>query len=271
VDVAEVTVLGGDTREVGAGIGTFASRSVVVAGSAVARAAREVRAKLVRAAAALLEASEGDVDVAAGRIFVRGAPARGMTLGAIVRGSLPTFQGSRVADPVFEASVYESVPTVTFANAAHAAVVEVDVETGRVTVLRYVVVHDCGRIVNPSIVDGQIHGGVAQGVGGGLGEAIVYDGGGQLLTSSLMDYAVPKARDLPRIETVHLESPSPRNPLGVKGVGEGGAIAPPAALANAVEDALSPFGVRITEAPVTPEGIVRALRRSADTARRRNR
>jgi carbon-monoxide dehydrogenase large subunit len=167
--------------------------------------------------------------------------------------------------------VYESVPTVTFANAAHAAVVEVDVETGRVTVLRYVVVHDCGRIVNPSIVDGQIHGGVAQGVGGGLGEAIVYDGGGQLLTSSLMDYAVPKARDLPRIETVHLESPSPRNPLGVKGVGEGGAIAPPAALANAVEDALSPFGVRITEAPVTPEGIVRALRRSADTARRRNR
>ena len=121
------------------------------------------------------------------------------------------------------------------------------------------VAHDCGRVVNPLIVDGQIHGGVAQGVGGGMDEVIAYDAAGQLLSGSLMDYAVPKARDLPRIDTVHLEYPSPRNPLAVKGVGEGGAIAPPAALANAVEDALAPFGIRITEGPLTAARIVGRL------------
>jgi carbon-monoxide dehydrogenase large subunit len=134
--------------------------------------------------------------------------------------------------------------------------VEVDRETGLVTILRYVVVHDCGHVVNPLIVEGQIHGGVAQGVGGALWESLVYDAAGQLVTGSLMDYALPKARDLPRFEAIHLEYPSPRNPLGVKGVGEGGAIAPLAVLANAVEDALAPFGIRITEGPLTPERIV---------------
>ena len=149
---------------------------------------------------------------------------------------------------------------MTYASAVHVAVVEVDPETGRVRLLRYVVAHDCGRVINPMLVDGQIHGGVAQGVGGGLGEEIVYDSAGQLLTGSLMDYVVPRADELPFIETVHLEHPSPRNPLEVKGVGEGGAISPPAALANAIEDALAPFGVRITEGPVTPARIVALLR-----------
>jgi carbon-monoxide dehydrogenase large subunit len=144
------------------------------------------------------------------------------------------------------------VPTVTYASAVHVAVVEVDPETGRVRLLRYVVAHDCGRVINPLLVDGQIHGGVAQGVGGGLGEELAYDAAGQLLTGSLMDYGLPRADELPFIETVHLEHPSPRNPLEVKGVGEGGAISPPAALANAIEDALAPFGACITEGPVTP-------------------
>jgi len=128
-----------------------------------------------------------------------------------------------------------------------------------VTLLRYIVAHDCGRVINPSIVEGQVHGGVAQGVGGGLFEEMVYDEAGQLLTGSLMDYAVPKADDLPLIETVHLECPSPRNPLGVKGLGEGGAISPPAAIANAVEDALAPFGVRVTETPVSAARVVALL------------
>ncbi len=271
VGLDDITVIGGDTREVAAGVGTFASRSLVVAGNAVAGAAQEVRQKLVRAAAALLEAAEDDLDVEDGRVFVRGTPSGGMTLANIVRSSLPTLQGARVADPIFEALRYQTVPTVTFASAVHIAVVQVDLETGAVAILRYVVAHDCGRVVNPLIVEGQIHGGVAQGIGGGLCEILAYDAAGQLLTGSLADYAVPKARDLPRIETIHLEYPSPRNPLAVKGVGEGGAIAPPAALANAVEDALAPFGVRITEGPVTPARIVSliaASRNGAASARR---
>jgi carbon-monoxide dehydrogenase large subunit len=148
---------------------------------------------------------------------------------------------------------------VTYASAAHVAVVEVDAETGGVRILRYVVAHDCGRVVNPLLVDGQIHGGVAQGIGGGLLEELVYDEAGQLLTGTLMDYALPRADEVPAIETIHLEWPSPRNPLGVKGVGEGGAISPPAALANAVEDALIPFGIRITEGPVTARRIAALL------------
>ena len=256
VALDDVTVVGGDTRELAAGVGTFASRSLVVAGNAVAGAAQDVRRKVVRAAASLLEAAEPDLEVEEGRVFVRGSPARGLTLADIVRLSLPTLAGGRVADPIFEASRYGTVPTVTYASAVHVAVVEVDPETGAIAILRYVVAHDCGRVVNPLIVEGQVHGGVAQGIGGAMSELLAYDAGGQPLVGSLMDYAVPKARDLPRFETVHLEYPSPRNPLGVKGVGEGGAIAPPAALANAVEDALAPFGVRITEGPLLPERIV---------------
>jgi len=227
-----------------------------VAGNAIAGAAKEVRAKLMRAAAKLLEAGEADLEVGGGQVLVRGTLDRGLTLSQIVQASLPTFQGARVVDPVFEATVYHHVPTVTFASAVHVAVIDVDPETGLVTVLRYVVVHDCGHAVNPKIVDGQIQGGVAQGIGGSLFEEIAYDAAGQILTGSLMDYALPKAAGVPRIETIHLDCRSPRNPLGVKGVGEGGAIGPPAALANAVEDALAPFGVRITAGAVTPERLV---------------
>ena len=262
VDLDDVTVIGGDTGEVAAGVGTFASRSLVVAGNAVAGAAQEVRQKVVRAAASLLEAAENDLEVAGGRVFVRGTPGRGRTFADVVRSSLPTLAGPAVADPVFEAVRYETVPTVTFASAVHVAIVDVDHETGTVAIVRYVVAHDCGRVVNPLIVEGQIHGGVAQGIGGGLSEIIAYDAAGQLLSGSLMEYAVPKARDLPRIETIHLEYPSPRNPLAVKGVGEGGAIAPPAALANAVDDALAPFGVHVTEGPATPARIVALLAES---------
>src|SRR5438132_3931567 len=253
-----VTVTGGDTAAVPFGIGTFASRSGVTAGSSIADACHQIRTKLVRAAATLLEAAPEDVEIDDGRAFVRGSPQKALDLARVVQASIPTFAAPGVASPDFEATAYHHVPTVTYASAVHVAQVEVDVETGGVKLLRYVVAHDCGKVINPVIVDGQVHGGVAQGVGGALFEDMAYDREGQLLTGSLMDYAVPKADDLPPIETVHLEFPSPRNPLGAKGPGEGGAISPPAAIANAIEDALAPFDVRITQTPVTPAR-VRAL------------
>ncbi|HXG03660.1 MAG TPA: xanthine dehydrogenase family protein molybdopterin-binding subunit [Candidatus Binatia bacterium] len=258
-----ITVVGGDTAAVPFGVGTFASRSAVTAGNSIADACRQVRARLVEAAAALLEAAPADVEIEDGRAFVRGAPASAVPLGRVVQAAIPTFARPGVRPPDFEATAYHHVPTVTYASAVHVAQVEVDPGTGLVRLLRYVVAHDCGRVINPLIVEGQIHGGVAQGVGGALFEEMVYDEQGQLLTASLMDYLVPTAPELPPVETVHLEFPSPRNPLGAKGMGEGGAISPPAAIANAIEDALAPFGVVIRQTPVTPARLLAMIRDGA--------
>ncbi len=263
VPLEHVTVVGGDTATVPFGVGTFASRSGVTAGNSIADACQQVRAKLVKAAAALLEASPGDIEIEDGQAFVRGVQASAVPLARVVQASIPTFARPGVASPDFEATAYHHVPTVTFASAVHVARVEVDVGTGHVTLLRYVVAHDCGKVINPLIVEGQVHGGVAQGVGGALYEEMVYDEQGQLLTGSLMDYLVPTAMELPPLETVHLEFPSPRNPLGMKGLGEGGAISPPAAIANAIEDALEPFGVRITATPVSPARLLALLHETA--------
>ena len=258
-----VTVTGGDTAAVPFGIGTFASRSGVTAGNSIADAARQVRSKLVEAAAKVLEAAPADVDIEDGKALVRGAPASAVDLGKVIQASIPTFAKPGVAPPDFEASAYHHVPTVTYASAVHVAQVEVDPGTGYVRLLKYVVAHDCGKVINPTIVEGQVHGGVAQGVGGALFEEMAYDGEGQLLTGTLLDYLVPSATDLPPIDTVHLEYPSPRNPLGMKGLGEGGAISPPAAIANAIDDALASLGVRITETPASPARVLQAI----DTAR----
>jgi carbon-monoxide dehydrogenase large subunit len=254
-----VTVVGGDTAQVPFGVGTFASRSGVTAGNSIADAAREVHGKLVRAAARLLEAADADVEIDAGQAFVRGVPGSAVPLARVIQASIPTFAKPGVTTPDFESTAYHHVPTVTYASAVHVAQVEVDVATGHVRLLTYLVAHDCGTVINPLIVEGQVHGGVAQGVGGALYEDMVYDDQGQLLTASFMDYLVPTAMELPPIDTVHLEYPSPRNPLGAKGLGEGGAISPPAAIANAVEDALAPFGVRITKTPVTPAMVLALL------------
>lgn len=256
VPIEWVTVIGGDTAAVPFGVGTFASRSGVTAGNSIADAARQVRGKLVDAAAALLEAAAADVEIEAGRVFVRGAPGSAVDLGRVVQASIPTFAKPGVATPDFEASAYHHVPTVTYASAVHVAQVDVDTGTGYVKLLKYVVAHDCGKVINPVIVEGQVHGGVAQGVGGALFEEMAYDAEGQLLTGTLMDYLVPTSMDLPPIDTVHLEFPSPRNPLQMKGVGEGGAISPPAAIANAIDDALAPFKVRITETPASPSRVL---------------
>src|SRR3989442_949693 len=258
-----VTVNGGDTSAVPFGVGTFASRSAVTAGSSIHDAATALREKIIRAAATLLEAAPPDIAIEDGRVLVRGAPASAVSLARVVQASIPTFARPGVASPDFEATAYHHVPTVTFASAVHVARVEVDVGTGHVTLLRYVVAHDCGKVINPLIVEGQVHGGIAQGVGGALYEEMVYDEQGQLLTGSLMDYLVPTAMELPPLETVHLEFPSPRNPLGMKGLGEGGAISPPAAIANAIEDALEPFGVRITATPVSPARLLALLHETA--------
>jgi aerobic carbon-monoxide dehydrogenase large subunit len=257
-----VTVIGGDTAAVPFGVGTFASRSGVTAGNSIVDAARQVRAKLIAAAAALLEAAPADVDIEDGKAFVRGAPGSAVELGRVVQASIPTFARPGVATPDFEASAYHHVPTVTYASAVHVAQVEVDVGTGHVRLLKYVVAHDCGKVINPTIVEGQVHGGVAQGIGGALFEEMAYDAEGQLLTGTLMDYLVPSATDLPRIETVHLEYPSPRNPLGMKGLGEGGAISPPAAIANAIDDALAPLAVRVTETPASPARVLALIETS---------
>lgn len=256
-----VTVIGGDTDRIPFGIGTFASRSAVVAGNAVAAASRRVRDTVVLAAAKLLEARPDDLEIEDGEVFVRGVPSSAIPLARVIQASLPTYAAPGVIEPAFEATCYHHVPTVTFASAVHIARVQVDPDTGAVKLLRYVVTHDSGHVINPMIVDGQIHGGVAQGVGGALFEEMVYDETGQLLSTGFMDYHVPLADELPFIETVHLEFPSPRNPLGIKGLGEGGAISPPAAIANAIEDALLPFGVRITETPLTPFRLATLLRR----------
>jgi len=263
VPLEAVTIVGGDTAAIPFGVGTFASRSAVNAGSSIHEASGRVKDKLVAAAAALLEAAPADIEVADGIVTVRGVPGSATPLASVIRAAIPTFAKPGVASPDFEATVYPHQPTVTYTSATHVAVVDVDTGTGAVTLLRYLVAHDCGTIINPVIVEGQIHGGVAQGVGGGLLEEMVYDEQAQLLTGTFMDYLVPTAMELPPIETVHLEYPSPRNPLGLKGIGEGGAISPPAAIANAVEDALAPFGVRVTRTPLGPSVVLGLLEQAA--------
>jgi carbon-monoxide dehydrogenase large subunit len=166
-------------------------------------------------------------------------------------------------DPGLEASGYVHVKQSTYSSGAHAAVVEVDAETGTVRIVRYLAVDDCGTMINPMVVEGQVHGGVAHGIGNALLEEIVYDGAGQLVTGTLMDYALPRASDVPRLDVDHVVTPSPLNPLGVKGAGEGGTLPAPAAIANAVADALRGLGVQVTEMPLTRERLWRRVQAAA--------
>jgi carbon-monoxide dehydrogenase large subunit len=216
-----------------------------------------VRDRLRAIAAQQLEAAAADIVLAEGRAHVRGFPQRAIAVAELARlaafpprGGLP---GG--VEPGLTATVSFNPPGPTFSGAVHVALVEVDRETGRVAVRRYVVVEDCGRVVNPTIVEGQVHGAVAQGLGEALLEAIVYDGDGQLLTGTLMDYALPRADDVPAFEIGHLDVAAPGMPDGVKGMGEGGTIGGPAALANAVADAVRPLGIRIVALPISPQSL----------------
>lgn len=265
IGVGEVDVSGGDTTTLRHGYGTIASRTLVLAGSAATRAAEQVRARMLELAAHELEIAPDDLEVHAGRVQPRGDPAAGLTM-AEVAGLLSPFNPRRPDDApavLSENAVYQP-STVTYAAGVHAAVVRVDAQTGVVELVRYAVAHDAGRIVNPLIAEGQIVGGVVQGIGGALYEELIYNDEGQLQTGTLMDYLLPTAGEIPEIVIDHLETPSPRNPLGAKGLGEGGAIGPPAAIANAVEDALRPFDVVIRQGPLTPSRIRALVRESGN-------
>ncbi len=260
-----VTVVPGDTAGIPYGVGTFASRVAVLAGTSAAQATAEVRAKALAVAASQLEAAPEDLVLEDGRIGVRGTPGRGLTLAevaTIASTPRPGYAMPAGMDPGLEATAYVPVAQSTYSSGAHAAVVEVDPETGLITILRYVAVDDCGTVINPMIVEGQVHGGIAHGIGNAFLEEVLYDGAGQLMTGTLMEYALPRAGDVPSLEVHHVVTPSPLNPLGVKGAGEGGTLPAPAAIANAVADALRPLGVEVTEMPLTRERLWRRLRAS---------
>jgi carbon-monoxide dehydrogenase large subunit len=262
VDVRDVHVVTGDTAAFGWGTGTFASRAAVVAGSAVHLAAHAVRQKALQVAASLLEASPEDLEVSEGQVRVRGAPGRAVTLAEVARAANP-LRGVIPAEwegPGLEATRYFAPPRGTFSHGVHAALVEVDPETATIRFLKYVVVHDCGVVLNPLILDGQIHGGVAQGIGGSFFERLVYDSQGQLLSGSFLDFQIPTAMEIPEIEVHHQETPSPLNPLGAKGAGEGGVIPVPAVLAQALEDALDDLDLEITQMPLHPDALFQLIR-----------
>jgi carbon-monoxide dehydrogenase large subunit len=259
VPVDDVSVVAGDTRLFATGMGTGGSRVTANAGPAVARTARAVRVKAQRVAAELLECAPDDVVIEAGRAHVTGVPDRTIPLGRLAHVAIRSKSLRDTAEPGLHACAFYYPDTVTWAFGTQAAAVEVDVETCVIRLLAYVAVHDPGRAINPMIVEGQLHGGAAQGIGAGLMEELVYDEGGQLLTGSLMDYAIPKADQLPAIEVALLEHASRINDLGIKGVGESGAIPGAAAIANAVEDAVADLGVRVREVPVTPARLFAVL------------
>jgi aerobic carbon-monoxide dehydrogenase large subunit len=282
VPVEDVSVVTGDTRRFKYAVGTFASRAAVMSGNAIALAARKVRAKALRIAAEALEADPADLEIVDGVVRVKGSPGAQIALRTVavlanplryafdeeaqratqfaVGGSIDRPPVDDDDEPGLEATDYYSPLRSTFASGAHAVVVETDPDTAEIKILRYCVVHDCGTLINERIVEGQIHGGVAQGVGGALYERIVYDDNGQLLNASYMDFLIPYASEVPTVETDHLQTPSPLNPLGIKGAGEAGVIPGAAVFASAIEDA---EGIRITRMPISPAELWDLRRRHA--------
>ncbi|OLB79874.1 MAG: hypothetical protein AUI16_00175 [Alphaproteobacteria bacterium 13_2_20CM_2_64_7] len=253
-----IKIVHGDTDRTPYGWGTFASRSLVIAGGATLLAARKIRAKLATMAGILLEASADDIVLEADAARVAGTD-RSIPMAVLARSAYHQthrFKGE-LAPGIAESASYD--PLGTFSNACHVAVVEVDVETGRVRLEKFLVCEDAGRLINPMIADGQIHGGVAQGIANALFEEIIYDESGNILTASLADYLPPTAREIPQIEIHHLETLTEASITKAKGLGEGGAIGAPAAVVNAINDALSPFGISIDEFPATPQRIRAAL------------
>jgi carbon-monoxide dehydrogenase large subunit len=246
------------------GHGAFASRQAVNAGNSVHIAARGVREKALRVAAELLDTPLDMLEMEGGRVRVLGGSNLSIRLGDIAREAtgIPGYSLPKGIEPGLEQTVNFMPGGLTYSNAAHAVEVEVDVDTGAVGILRYVVVSDCGVLINPMIVEGQIVGGVVHGIGNTLFERMVYDGDAQPVTTNFGEYLLPAVTEMPRIEVIHHVSPSPLNPLGVKGVGECGVIPAGAAIVSAIEDALAPFGVRITEIPIFPERIVAMVQES---------
>jgi carbon-monoxide dehydrogenase large subunit len=263
VGVGDVEVLWGDTAIAPHGLDTYGSRSASVGGTAVHLAAHQVLGKARAIAAHQLEAAEADLEYVGGAFSVRGTPSRTLALGAIAFEAFTNHDLPDGMDPGLEAQVLWDPPNFTFPFGVHIAVVEVDAETGRVELVRYIAVDDCGNQINPMVVEGQVHGGIVQGVSQALWEEAVYDDAGQLLTSSLIDYLVPSAAELPSFELDHTVTPSPTNPLGVKGIGEAGTIGSAPAVINAVVDALWHLGVTDITMPATPERVWNAIQEAA--------
>jgi carbon-monoxide dehydrogenase large subunit len=266
IEPKQVKVIHGDTDRTPYGWGTFASRSLVISGGASLIAARKLRTKLIKIASHLLEANADDIVLEAGAAKVAGTD-RALPVETLARSAYHQVHrfGGEIGPGLSETATYD--PPGTFSNACHAAVVEVDIETGGVAIEKFVVAEDAGRLINPMIVDGQIHGGVAQGIANALLEEIVYDETGNILTTSLADYLPPTSHEIPPIEIHHLETLTEASITKAKGLGEGGAIGAPAAVVNAINDALSPFGVSIDEFPATPQRIRTALRAAAEINR----
>jgi carbon-monoxide dehydrogenase large subunit len=259
VPVEAVDIVHGDTSSVPMGMGTYGSRSTAVGGAALVLAARKVREKARKIAAHLLEAAVDDVVFDNGTFYVQGSPDKKKTIqeiafAAYMAGNLPPD-----VTPMLEESHFYDPPNFVFPFGTHVCEVEVDPDTGVTKLLRYIAVDDCGPVINPMIVDGQVHGGLAQGIGQALYEHGVYDDNGQLLSGSMMDYVVPTAGELIHFDLDHTVTPSPHQPLGVKGIGETGTIGSTPAVANAVVDALAPFGIRHIDIPLTPENVWRAI------------
>lgn len=253
VDVRDIDLVTGDTDQFYWGAGTFASRGAVVAGNAINEAAKDVRGKILKLASQVLEADEADIELVNGETRVKGVPESGIALGQLAQMANPMRGAVKPGtEPGLEATNYFGPERGATASGVHAMIVEVDPDTMLVEVQKYVVVHDCGRVINPLILDGQIHGGVAQGLGNAFYEQLVYDSEGQLLTGSFMDFLLPTSLDVPHMETGHETTPSPLNPLGVKGAGEAGAIPVGALFVQAVEDALNRPGLELNEIPLSP-------------------
>lgn len=257
----DVTVVQGDTAATPRALaGAIGSRGAVVGGTAVIRAAEKVRAKLLAVAAHMLEANPDDLEVNSGEVFVRGEPDARTTVAAAAQQAILAHDLPDGMTPGLEEQHVHDPDHLTFAYAAHAAVVEVQPRTGKLAFHKYAIVHDCGTMINPAVVEGQMVGGMAQGVGGTIYEDLVYDDEGQLTTASFMDYLLPTVGEIPDVDLDHLEVPAPDVPGGMKGAGEGGAIAPPAVIANAVEDALAPLGIEIDDTPLSPSRVWTLIR-----------
>jgi CO/xanthine dehydrogenase Mo-binding subunit len=253
VGVEDVDVVTGDTDQFHWGTGTFASRGAVVAGNAINEAALDVRRKVLRLAGDVLEAAEEDLEIRDGAVYVKGVPDRGIPLGELAAEANPLRGAVKPGtEPGLESTNYFGPETGTTASGVHAMILEIDPETMLIEVKKFAVVHDCGRVINPLILDGQVHGGVAQGIGNAFYEKLAFDENGQLLNGSFMDYLIPTSLDVPNIDVGHKETPSPLNPLGIKGAGEAGAIPVGPLFAQALEDALGIDGLEILEIPLSP-------------------
>ncbi len=259
ISVDDVTVIHGDTDVVPYGVGTFGSRGTVVGGSAVVYARDKVRAKMAKFAAMEFEADEDDIEFEDGKVFVRSAPEKSAGFAEVAMMAYSAIALPEDTDPGLEETHFFEPSNFTFPFGTHIVLAEVDPETGEVEILRYVAVDDVGNMINPLLVHGQIHGGIAQGMGQALEEEMIYGEGGQPLNASFMHYALPKANRLPRFELLHTTTPTDVNPLGAKGVGEAGTIGSTPAVVNAVLDALSPFGITHIDMPLRPERLWRAI------------